>query len=110
MRFFPRFFVLNTEVNLTVSFRTYEVVRDCEIIHHMEIARCVHCDGDIVRQRELLVDGCKLKRDGLSVEHSLFQVLVGMGLVEGNLPSKKTKLTYRGKLFLCQELGGECEY
>lgn len=88
-----------------MSFRTYEVVRDCEIIHHMGLAHDIPCDDDIDRQRKLLVDACKFKRDGLNVEQSMLVVLVGMGLIEGNILSKKMKLTDRGSLFLEQELG-----
>lgn len=91
-----------------MSFRTYEVVRDCEIIHHMGLAHDIPCDDDVDQQRKRLVDACQLKRDGLDVEHTILEVLVGMGLIEGNMLPKKIKLTVRGSLFLDQELGGEC--
>ncbi len=86
------------------KFKNFEVVRDCEIIHFMPIGFGEDIDNDVSLQRELVVKNCSAKFRGKFVGHSVFRVLVNMGLVQDGSPSKETKLTMRGQLFLQQEL------
>ncbi len=85
------------------KFNTFEVVRDCEILHFMKAGFGDEIDNDVDLQRKELVTNCDAKKKSYWVGRSIFRIMVNMGLVEDNMPYAKTKLTRRGELFLQQE-------
>lgn len=88
-------------------FTTSQVVSDEEIKYFMPNTFGDVVDNNVSEQREQIIKSCQSKLDGYHVGHTIFHVMVSMGLVPEGVKNSETRPTERGMLFLRQEIGHE---